>query len=363
MPYYFVLGTRPEVVKLSPVIASAERNGLEFLIVHSGQHYDFNLDKVFFQELALPPPSELLAVGSGTHAVQTAAILTGVEKVLQARGSGVVVVEGDTNTTLGGALAGSKVSGVAVAHVEAGCRSFNRAMPEETNRIAVDHVSDILFAATQTDMENLAREGLAERAHYVGSTGIEACLRHAPLASKKSALLERLGLARGSYALCTLHRQENTQDPARLRGIIEGLRLVSENLPVLVPVHPRTAAAMGGFGLQWPRTVLRVPPLGYFDFLNALMNAKFVMTDSGGVQEEAAVLGTRCFTLRDETEWTFTLEQGANTLVGADSRKILDATLTFLHEGTTPTPLRPLWPTGKRPSEAIVEELLGCEPR
>lgn len=355
--YYFVLGTRPEIVKLSPVIDAAKRGGHEVIVVHSGQHYDVALDRVFFEELALPRPSETLSVGSGSHGTQTGKIVIGVERVLRKRGVGTVVVEGDTNTTLGAALAAAKVPGVVLAHVESGCRSFNRAMPEETNRIVVDHLGDVLFAATPTDMGNLAREGLVARSHLVGSTGVEACLRHAPLAAKRTEVLDGAGLAHRAFALCTVHREENTANPSRLRGILGGLKGVAGRLPVVVPVHPRTAGALRRSRLRWPPGVHPLPPLGYLDFLGALVNAKLVLTDSGGVQEEAAVLGTRCFTLRDETEWTYTVEKGANALVGTSPQRIAAAVDAFLDRNDGPVTLEPVWPTGRPPSESILDIL------
>ena len=318
---------------------------------------------VFFEELNLPAPTHSLEVGSGSHGLQTARIATGVEQFLETQGRGIVVVEGDTNTTLGAALAASRFPGIAVAHVEAGCRSFNRRMPEEINRIVVDHISDLLFAATPFDLENLSREGLSARARLVGSTGVEACLRNAPKAVKRSNVLERLGLQRNRYAVVTVHREENTSEPKRIRGIAEGLRKISARIPVVFPAHPRTVCVLQTLGIALHHEVLVTPPLGYFDFLALLSEATLVLTDSGGVQEEAAYLGTRCFTLREETEWTFTVDAGSNTLVGTDPGKIAEAVIDYLTIDGRPPPLAPRWPTGNAPSTAIVEELLTWQER
>ncbi len=354
---HFVLGTRPEIIKIAPVIEAWLRAGYGCRIVHSGQHYDFEMDEVFFQELGLPRPDDVLNVGSVPPATQTANILAGVARVLERDRAHLVVVQGDTNTTVGAALAAAKHDGATLAHVESGCRSFNRRTPEEANRIVTDHLSHQLFAATPRDFQNLRLEGLADRAHLVGSTGIESCLRNASRAQTKSGILSRLGLTPRGFGVVTVHRTENTSEKAPLIRILTALDAVSKKIPIVFPVHPRTARLVEDFGIRWPDEVLRVPPLGYLDFLALLSNAALVLTDSGGVQEEAAVLGIRCFTLRDETEWAFTVEAGVNTLVGTDPSQIATAVEAFLASGTFPDAVPPPWPTANSPSEAIVEVL------
>lgn len=354
---HFVLGTRPEIIKMAPVIDAWVRAGYGYRIVHSGQHYDFDMDEVFFQDLDLPRPDDLLNVGSVPPATQTANIIAGVARVLERDRAHLVVVQGDTNTTVGAALAAAKHDGATLAHVESGCRSFNRRMPEEANRIVTDHLSDLLFAATPRDFQNLRLEGLADRAHLVGSTGIESCLRNASKARTKSGILSRLGLKPRGFGLVTVHRTENTSEKAPLIRILTALLTVSKKIPIVFPVHPRTARQFEDFGIQCPDELVRVPPLGYLDFLALLSNAALVLTDSGGVQEEAAALGTRCFTLRDETEWTFTVEAGVNTLVGTNPSEIATAVTAFLATRRFPDAIPPPWITEDSPSKAIVEIL------
>lgn len=354
---HFVLGTRPEIIKLAPVLDTWNREGHELRIIHSGQHYDFEMDQVFFRELGLPRPNVSLNVGSTGPVHQTASIIAGVARVLDADDACAVVVQGDTNTTLGGALAAVKHPNSLLAHVESGCRSFNRAMPEETNRIVTDHVSGLRFAATTHDMENLRREGLTANSYLVGSTGIESCLRNAPLAIKKSDLMRRLSLRKRDFALVTIHRAGNTMNRDGLVRIMSALAKLSETLPVVFPVHPRTSAALKGFGIRWPRGIRRIGPVGYLDFLALLANARLVLTDSGGIQEEAAVLGTRCFTLRDETEWTFTVDAGVNTLVGDSEDRIVEAALGFIEGESRPRALQAPWIDGLTPSQHITRRL------
>lgn len=354
---HFILGTRPEIIKLAPVIDAWTKLGHSSRIVHSGQHYDYEMDGVFFRELGLPEPSVSLKVGSLRQVPQTALILEGVGRVLDREAARLVVVQGDTNTTLGGALAAAKRPETTLAHVESGCRSFDRSMPEEVNRIVADHVSTCRFAATPHDLANLKSEGLSTNSYLVGSTGIESCLRNAPIAATRSGIIVNLSLERRGFALATVHRTGNTADEESLKGIMSALGVIGETLPVVFPVHPRTAEALRRFGIPWPQTVQRVPPLGYLDFLALLAQARMVLTDSGGVQEEAAALGTSCFTLRDETEWTFTLDAGANRLVGDSEERIVDAVHCFLRRDGAQTPLPPHWIDGRPPSHLIVRRL------
>lgn len=354
---YFVLGTRPEIVKLSPVIDGWIKSGQECIILHTGQHQLSEMAQVFLDDLDLPVPTRTFNVGPDTHSRQVARIINGVEDALTELGPGIVVVQGDTNSTLGGAIAAVSQKNHFVIHVESGCRSFNRQMPEEINRIVVDHACDLLFAATAADVDNLRREGLNDRSRLVGSTGVEACLRNVSKATEKSQLMSRLGVKKREFGLATVHRAQNTEDGPTLTRIFQALTDLAMRTPIVFPVHPRTALAIKNNDLAFPPSLIRTPPLRYLDFLALLSNARFILTDSGGVQEEAAYLGTRCFTLRDETEWTFTLDAGVNTLVGTDPGRIMDVVGRDLELGTPPSPLRVRWPTGKPPSEAIVREL------
>jgi UDP-N-acetylglucosamine 2-epimerase len=312
--------------------------------------------QVFFEDLDLPLPNKVLAVGADTQSRQLGQIMCGVEETLAHEGTGTVVVQGDTNSTLGGALVASREQRP-VVHVESGCRSFNRSMPEEINRIVVDHVCDLLFAATETDLKNLRNEGLMGRTHLVGSTGVEACLRNAPKADAKSAILSRLEIKKRDFGLATVHRLQNTENGASLTRILQALDELGSRTPIVFPVHPRTADAMRKQKISWPKALIQTAPLRYFDFLALLSNAAFVLTDSGGVQEEAAYLGTRCFTLREETEWSLTLDSGVNTLVGTDPERITFAVDRFLSQGGGRVRVEPAWPKGILPSSAIMKEL------
>jgi len=328
-----VLGTRPEIIKMSPVVRECMRLGLDYFVLHTGQHYSYSLDRVFFEELGLPGAAYNLDVGSGCHGEQTGRILAGVEKVLLKEEPDVVLVEGDTNSVLGGALAAAKL-GVAVGHVEAGLRSYDRSMPEEVNRVLVDHCSDLLFAPTEKSREVLLGEGVdKEKVFVTGNTVVDAVYQNLELAKQSlgSSFLGELGLRCGCYGVVTVHRQENVDSPVRFRGILEGLDLVCGELglPLVYPVHPRSRKMMGGFGLK-ARNVCLVEPLGYLGFLVLLSNAKVVLTDSGGVQEEACVLGVPCVTLRDNTERPETVEVGSNVLAGTVPESILEKTRLML---------------------------------
>jgi UDP-N-acetylglucosamine 2-epimerase (non-hydrolysing) len=315
-----VLGTRPEIIKLSPLIPLL-RERFTHVLVHSGQHYSYELDARFFAELELPPPDHMLNVGSASHGEQSARMLSRLEPILMQVRPDVVVVQGDTNTTLAGALAAAKMQ-IPVVHVEAGCRSFNRAMPEELNRVVVDHLATLLCAPDAASVNHLRAEGIAgERVALVGSTAVDACERARPLAVR-STVLERLGLAPGGYLALTLHRAENTT-PEILPGILAALAELAAAEPIVFPVHPRTAAALQAQGLALPAGVVRCEPLGYLDTLRLVSGARALLTDSGGLQEEAAVLGTPALILRRETEWQGLLDAGIHTLVGNTPETIL----------------------------------------
>ena len=312
---------------MSPVIRECKRKREDYFILHTGQHYSYNLDKVFFHDLELPDAKYNLNTGSGTHAEETGKMLMGIEKVLVKEEPDIVLVEGDTNTVLAGALAAAKL-GLKVGHVEAGLRSFDRSMPEEINRILTDHCSDFLFAPTTKAEENLLKEGIEGNKIFVtGNTIVDAVFQNLKIAERKAAdILNKLNLQPNEYFLVTAHRQENVDKEKRLKGILDGLELVYRkfNFPVLYPVHPRTMKRINEFGLQTPKGVRLIEPLGFLEFLLLEANAKLVLTDSGGVQEETCILKVPCVTLRNNTERPETLEVGSNILVGVNQRKILE---------------------------------------
>lgn len=320
-----VLGTRPEIIKMSPVIRELQKRNADFFILHTGQHYSYNLDRVFFEQLKLPQAKYNLEVGAGSHAEQTAKILIGVEKILQEESPDVVLVEGDTNSVLGGALAASKLH-IKVGHVEAGLRSYDRAMPEEINRTLTDHCSDYLFAPTEKAKAILLGEGIPKEKIFVtGNTIVDAVYQHLELAMKSEDILGSLNLIPNKYFLVTLHRQESVDNRGRLASILQGLNEVATefNLPVIYPIHPRSRKMMSKFNLK-PRNLKLIEPLDFLSFLQLENNARLILTDSGGVQEEACVLGIPCVTMRDSTERPETLEVGSNILAGAISDKIVD---------------------------------------
>ncbi|MDK2983566.1 MAG: hypothetical protein PWP19_1044 [Thermococcaceae archaeon] len=320
----FVFGTRPEIIKLAPVIRAFEKRGIEPLIIHTGQHYDYEMSKIFLEELELHKIDYHLEVGSGTQAYQTGIAMIKIEEVLMEEKPDVTLVQGDTNTVLAGALASVKLR-IPVAHVEAGLRSFDRTMPEEINRILADHASEILFAPTEDAKKNLEREGIVEGVYVVGNTIVDAVLQNSEIAERKSRILETLGLEPKEYALLTAHRAENTDSEENLKKLVEIIE--SLPIPVVYPVHPRTEKRLKSFGL-WERLeakehVVLTKPLGYLDFLKLQKNAKFVLTDSGGVQEESIILNVPCLTLRYNTERPETIKAGGNVLVGLEKDRVL----------------------------------------
>jgi len=322
-----VLGTRPEIIKLSPVIRECERLGLDYFILHSGQHYSYNMDRVFFEQLALPGAKYNLDVGSASHAEQTGRMLIGVEKVLLKEEPDVVLVEGDTNTVLAGALAAVKL-GIQVGHVEAGLRSYDRRMPEEVNRVLADHVSGILFAPTEKSKQILLGEGIGEENVFVtGNTIVDAVFQNLEMTKEVQGqtVLDRLELESGGYGVVTVHRQENVDDKKRFCGILEGLENVHEEtgLELVYPIHPRAKKRLHQFSFV-TKNVRFVEPLNYLSFLMLVSNARLVLTDSGGVQEESCILGVPCVTLRDNTERPETLEVGSNVLAGTEPQNIAE---------------------------------------
>ncbi len=329
-----VVGARPQFIKVAPILRAIQRynerhpdSPIHEVLVHTGQHYDHEMSGVFFDDLGLKPPDYHLGVGSGTHGYQTGEMLKRIEEVLLWEKPDLVMVYGDTNSTLAGALAAAKLH-IPVAHVEAGLRSFNRRMPEEINRVLTDHLSDLLFCPTRTAVENLRQEGITEGVHLVGDVMYDAVLQYMALAEKKSRILEHLGLEPGGYALATIHRAENADNPERLRAIFAGLEAVArEGLPVVLPLHPRTRKQADTLGL-WPNSVRALEPVSYLDMLVLEKNARVILTDSGGVQKEAFFFRVPCVTMREETEWVETVEAGWNTLVGCDPEQIRQAALT-----------------------------------
>lgn len=319
-----ILGTRPEIIKMAPIIRLCEERATPYYLLHTGQHYSHELDKAFFTDLELPDPTFNLNVGSGTHAEQTASILLGVEKTLQKSETSIALVEGDTNTVLAGALAAAKLH-VPVGHVEAGLRSHDRSMPEEVNRVVADHLSDLLFAPTEESKQNLLNEGIPEeKIHVTGNTIVDAVHQNLKMAQEKSTILQQLSLDPKQYVVATAHRAENVDHKDKLAGIIQGLSLVAEHLdmPVVYPIHPRTQKMIKEFRLTTKNLKL-IKPLGYLDFLALEAASSLVLTDSGGVQEEACILGVPCATLRENTERPETLQVGSNILVGTDPDRIL----------------------------------------
>jgi UDP-N-acetylglucosamine 2-epimerase (non-hydrolysing) len=293
---------------------------MEFFILHTGQHYSYNMDKVFFEQLRLPQPRYNLRVGSGTHAEETGRMMIGIEKILVEEKPSIVLVEGDTNTVLAGALASVKI-GIPIGHVEAGLRSFDRSMPEEINRVVVDHISDLLFAPTKAAEGNLLREGIPEdRIFVTGNTIVDAVYQNLQLAEAINA-----PFIEDDYFLVTVHRQENTDNPTRLKNIIEGLKLVKEyfDMPIIYPIHPRTLKRIREYGINTEGLNL-IEPLDYLSFLKLESRAKLIFTDSGGVQEEACILKVPCVTLRYNTERPETIEVGANILAGTEPKEILE---------------------------------------
>ncbi|MGH9900474.1 MAG: non-hydrolyzing UDP-N-acetylglucosamine 2-epimerase [Pyrinomonadaceae bacterium] len=322
-----VVGARPQFIKAAPVGRALREAGHREFLVHTGQHYDYGMSQVFFEELGIPEPDVNLGVGSGSHGAQTGQILMRLEEVLVSEKPDRVVVYGDTNSTLAGALAASKLR-IPLAHVEAGLRSFNREMPEEHNRVLTDHCSDLLFCPTQTAVDNLAREGVTAGVELVGDTMYDAVLQFAEVARARSTVLEDLKLKPKRYALATVHRAYNTDVPSNLLGILSALGEIDAE--VVFPVHPRTRARLadlnGANGANGASSNVRmIGPVSYLDMLVLEENAGMILTDSGGMQKEAFFFGVPCVTLRPETEWVETVEAGWNVVAGADARGIVRA--------------------------------------
>ncbi len=372
MKVVLVAGARPNFMKVSPLIRAIEKHNahsnlpiLDRMLVHTGQHYDYEMSQIFFQDLKLPEPDVHLGVSSGTHAEQTGKVMIEIEKVLIQQKPDLVVVVGDVNSTLAGTLAAVKLH-IPVAHVEAGLRSYDRKMPEEINRLLTDAISDYLFTPSPDGDENLKREGVPEEKIFmVGDVMVDSLLFNKKKAAHRKILLQ-LGLKKGNYAILTLHRPDNVDYESSLSKITLALMDISQRIPILFPCHPRTRKTISQFGLgkffqyidsntsasAGSSGIHLITPLGYLDFLQLMMNSKFVMTDSGGIQEETTVLNIPCITLRNTTERPITLSQGTNVLVGNDTSKIIQEAFNILDTGGRKGSIPQLW--DGRAAERIV---------
>jgi len=332
MKILHIIGARPQFIKAAMVSKAWNQNGEES-ILHTGQHYDENMSRLFFDELGLPEPTINLGAGSGSHAEQTSRMLTGIDDFIEKRNPDWVIIYGDTNSTLAGALSASKRL-VKLAHVEAGLRSFNRSMPEEINRVVSDTLANLLFCPTVRAVENLKAEGILKGVFNTGDVMADGLFHFLKAAEEKSVILTKLGLSSKQYGLATLHRGSNVDDKDNLAAIFKGFEQI--NFPIIFPVHPRTNKMLEQFGLVVPANITLIEPLGYLDMLMMEKNAECILTDSGGIQKEAYLLGTRCITLREETEWVETVTAGWNCLTGADSSKIAARFYDFKPEGSRP---------------------------
>jgi len=354
MKMVLIAGARPNFMKIAPIIEAIDCHNrtkpeitINTVLVHTGQHYDHEMSRVFFEDLELPPPDIYLGVGSGTHSQQTGKIMIAVEDVLMNQAPDLVVVVGDVNSTLAGALASVKLH-IPVAHVEAGLRSFDREMPEEINRILTDAISDYLFTHSSDADKNLMKEGIShEKIFFVGNVMADSLLYNKAKA-EQCRTLDRFGLNKRNYALLTLHRPSNVDVRENMLNIFRALMQIVEELPIIFPVHPRTQQRLKEFAIlnQLPgnsERLLLIEPLGYLDFLNLEINARFVITDSGGIQEETTVLGIPCLTLRNSTERPVTISQGTNTLVGNDTEVIVREALKIIGGGDKQINCPELW--------------------
>jgi UDP-N-acetylglucosamine 2-epimerase (non-hydrolysing) len=357
-----VVGARPNFMKVAPVVEAMRRRPSHFapVVLHTGQHYDERMSDAFFRDLGLPQPDVHLGVGSASHAQQTAAVMQRFEPVVLGQKPDWVLVVGDVNSTLACALVCSKL-GVRVAHVEAGLRSRDRTMPEEINRLLTDQISDLLLTPSEDGDRNLLAEGIpAERIRFVGNVMIDSLFKQLERA-EASRVREELEVAGSDYAVVTLHRPSNVDDPRVLRGILSALTRISESLPVVFPIHPRTRKNLDEFGLlgasEGAGRVRLVEPLGYLDFLRLYSGARLVLTDSGGIQEETTALGIPCLTLRENTERPVTVELGTNRVVGTDPERIVaEAEEALAQDKGAPPPPPPLW--DGRAAERILDALL-----
>lgn len=340
-----VCGARPNFIKIAPIWEEMKIDPGVFqpFILHTGQHYDQNMSDLFFKDLGLPRPDKYLGVGSASHAVQTAKIMVGFEKILKEIKPDLIIVVGDVNSTLACSIVASKLL-IPIAHVESGLRSFDRTMPEEVNRIVTDSIADFLFTTCEDANENLRKEGVSDdKIFFVGNVMIDTLVK-LKVKSKKSEILDKFGLTDHNYAILTLHRPGNVDDVNTLKGIFEALMEVCKNIQIIFPVHPRTEKQLKKIGIQEnDKNIKMIEPLGYLEFLKLLMCARFVMTDSGGIQEETTYLGIPCLTLRENTERPVTLNEGTNTLVGTDKDKIVSACNSILNNKNIKYKIPELW--------------------
>jgi UDP-N-acetylglucosamine 2-epimerase (non-hydrolysing) len=316
-----VVGARPQFIKLAPVSKELRKKHEEILI-HTGQHYDYEMNKIFFEQLSIPEPDYHLGVGSSSHGYQTGEMLKRIEGILIKERPDLVLTYGDTNSTLAGALAGAKLH-IKVGHVEAGMRSFDRSMPEEINRILTDHCSDLLFCSTKTAVENLKREGIVYGVYLTGDVMVDSLLHNKEIAEEKSRILNDLDLKSKEYLVATIHRPSNTDNKENLKNIVDALFEIDDM--IVFPVHPRTEKFLikYGFNNKLKASIKLIKPMGYLDFLKLMIHAKKIITDSGGIQKEAYILKLPCITLRENTEWVETVSDGWNVLVGANKGKIV----------------------------------------
>jgi UDP-GlcNAc3NAcA epimerase len=333
-----IVGARPQFIKAAVVSrVIRETDDINEIIVHTGQHYDENMSDIFFDELDIPKPDYNLAIGSGSHGMNTGRMIEAIETVLETVKPSLIMVYGDTNTTLAGAIAASKMH-IPIAHVEAGLRSFNRRMPEEINRVLTDHVSSLLFTPSETAVQNLAVEGIkGDKVINVGDVMFDAAIYYASLSEKRSTILEKLNLQTGEYFLLTMHRQENTDIQARLLGIFEGLK--DSICPIVWPIHPRTAKMLKSFDIHVPEVIRMIEPVGYLDMVMLEKRSKLIITDSGGVQKEAYYHSIPSITLRDETEWVELVSLGATKVVGANPELIHAASIEMVNKCLTGDPV------------------------
>ena len=365
MKAILVCGARPNIMKIAPLLRAIKEHdskkqtcSVTPLLVHTGQHYDYNMSKIFFQDLEIPDPDIYLGIGGGTQGEQTGKIIIEFEKIVNKERPNLVVVVGDVNSTLAAALASVKLH-IPVAHVEAGLRSFDRQMPEEINRILTDSISDYLFTPSRDGNENLRKEGInTKKIFFVGNVMVDSLL-YARTKAEQSKILQSLDLEKKEYALLTLHRPSNVDDEKNLKDIIEALIEISSYISIIFPVHPRTKRNIEKFSfkkfLLGDNRIIMVEPLGYVDFLATQMKAKFVLTDSGGIQEETTVFGIPCITLRSNTERPITITQGTNTLVGTNKEKIQEAALKIISGNLKRGILPELW--DGRAAERIINIL------
>ena len=324
-------GTRPEFIQLEPIIRELKRRGLEYIYIHSGQHYDYEMDRIFFDEMHLPDPTHYLGIGSKLPGEQVGEMIIRSEPVFYSEKPDLLLVTGDTNTALGVSLAAKKAR-IKIGHIEAGMRSFDRSMPEEINRIIIDTISDCLFSPTRRGVENLRAGGIVRNVCLSGDVMLDSIIHYRGLIENRSGTLDALSLDDTPYLLLTLHREANTDTRERLKNILSAISKAP--LPVIFPVHPRTRQRILSFGFTLPETVRPIPPVGYFEFLRLVSRSCKVLTDSGGVQKQAFFLSKPCITLRANTEWVETIENGWNILVDDDQEKILGAIRDFSPRGS-----------------------------